>query len=191
MQFALVQQNQDPTYDTDRGMELDNLEQNFEAMPRSAPTMANFTLIGKSGELGANPRRGTGGNFSNFIFTGFSSCINIDDAATFNDAGAPPFPAGLTGVLTMENTIVNCPTNFVEDPADPWSTQVFFDSQPGNMEMNPNLDGVFPPENASYTQGFYLDPEVYGEFFDHVDYIGAFYSRDSAWIWNWTEFYNW
>jgi hypothetical protein len=191
IQYVLIRQIDDETVDTDRGMELDNLEQNFEASPRSGAVMANFTIIGKAGELGANPRRGTGGNFSNFIFTGFSSCINIDDDATFNAAGTPPFPAGLTGVLTMENTIVNCPTNFVESGSDPWSTQVFFDSQPGNMEMNPNLDGVFPPANAGYLQGFNLDPAVYGDFFDHVDWIGAFYSRDSAWIWNWTEFYNW
>ena len=29
------------------------------------------------------------------------------------------------------------------------------------------------------------------DFFEDVDYIGAFRSRDSAWIWGWTEFYDW
>ena len=51
----------DDTVDTDRGMELDNLEQDNNAEPRSGGTMMNFTLLGKAGELGINPRRGTQG----------------------------------------------------------------------------------------------------------------------------------
>ena len=188
LQYVLVKQIQDDTVDTDRGMELDNLEQDFEAMPRSGAVMANFTLVGKAGELGANPRRGTGGNFSNFIFTGFSRCLNIDDASTFNNAGAP---GNWTGELTFENTIFNCETNFVEndqaDP-DPWSTQTFIDEQSGNQEVDPGLDGVFPPAGANYVTGYPLDPTVYDDFFDDVDYIGAFRSREAAWHYNWSEF---
>ena len=192
LQYVLVQQIQDETVDTDRGMELDNLEQDNDALPRSGGVMANFTLVGKAGELGINPRRGTGGNFSNFIVTDFDKCLDIDSAATFTAAGTPE---NLTGVLTMENTILNCNTNIVEndeDTPDPWSVQDFFDNQPGNMEMNPGLNGgIFPPANATYLSGFELDPMVYDDFFEDVDYIGAFRSRDSAWIWNWTEFYDW
>ncbi len=191
IQYVLIQQISDETVDTDRGMEMDNLSENNDATPRAQPVLANVTLMGKAGELGMNPRAGTGGNYSNFIVTNFSSCIDIDGEATFTAAGTP---GNLTGVLTMENTIVNCGTNFVENDEntpDPWSTQQWFDTQPGNMEMNPGLDGVFPPANAAYLSGFELDPEVYGDFFDHVDYIGALRSRESAWIWNWTEFYDW
>jgi hypothetical protein len=172
-------------------MELDNLEQDNDALPRSGGVMANFTLVGKAGELGINPRRGTGGNFSNFIVTNFDRCLDIDSASTFAAAGTPD---NLTGVLTMENTILNCNTNIVEndeDNPDPWSVQEFFDNQPGNSEMNPMLEGVFPPEDADYLSGYHLDPMVYDDFFEDVDYVGAFRSRDSAWIWNWTEFYTW
>lgn len=188
LQYVLVKQIQDTTVDTDRGMELDNLEQDNDALPRSGGVMANFTLVGKAGELGINPRRGTGGNFSNFIVTGFGTCLDIDSAATFAAAGSP---GNLTGVLTMENTILNCGTNIVEndeDTPDPWSSVEFFNSQPGNMQMNPGLDGVFPPDGAAYSSGFELDPLVYGDFFDHVDYIGAFRSRSSAWHYGWSEF---
>jgi hypothetical protein len=188
IQYVLVKQIQDDTVDTDRGMELDNLEQNNDATPRSGAVMANFTILGKAGKLGINPRRGTGGNFSNFIVTGFANCIDIDSTSTFTAAGTP---SSLTGVLTMENTIVNCPTNFVEDDEggpDPWSTQAFFDAQPGNMEMNPMLNGVFPPDGAIYLQGFPLDPMVYDDFFEDVDWIGAFRSSNSAWHYNWSEF---
>ena len=190
IQYVLIQQIPDDTVDTDRGMELDNLEQNNDALPRSGAKMANFTLLGKAGKLGINPRRGTGGNFSNFIVSDFRNCLDIDSSATFSAAGTP---TALTGVLTMENTIMNCDTNFVEndeDTPDPWSTQSFFDAQPGNSEINPMLDGAFPPADAPYLQGFHLDPMVYDDFFEDVDWIGAFRSRDSAWHYNWSEFVN-
>ena len=93
----------------------------------------------------------------------------------------------------MENTIVNCSTNFVEndeDTPDPWSTQDFFDAQPGNQEVDPMLDGIYAADGADYMSGYPLDPMVYGEFFDKVDYIGAFRDRQaaSAWHYNWSEF---
>ena len=188
IQFGLIKQIQDETVETDRGFELDNLEQNNDAAPRSGGVLANFTVLGKPGKLGMNPRRGTGGNFSNFIVTGFGTCLDIDDAATFAAAGTP---GNLTGVLTFENTILNCGTNIVENDeaaADPWSSIAFFNGQPGNSLGNPNLDGVFPPANAAYLSGFRLDPEVYDDFFEDVDWIGAFRSRDSAWHYNWSEF---
>lgn len=190
IQYVLVKQIQDDTVDTDRGMELDNLEQNNDATPRSGARMANVTLIGKAGELGMNPRRGTGANFSNLIVTDFDKCLDIDSASTFTAAGTP---GNLTGVLTMENTILNCNTNIVEndeDQADPWSVQEYFDGQLGNSEQDPMLDGVYAASNAAYLSGFPLDPMVFGEFFDKVDYIGAFRDRsmNAGWHLNWTEF---
>ncbi|HET6564175.1 MAG TPA: hypothetical protein VFG52_02080, partial [Xanthomonadales bacterium] len=96
IQYAIVKQISDPAVETDRGMELDNLEQDNDASPRAQPRIANVTLLGKSGELGINPRRGTGGNFTNMIVSGFSTCLNIDNAATFTAAGNPN---ALTSVL--------------------------------------------------------------------------------------------
>lgn len=187
IQYGLIKQIQDPTVETDRGFELDNLEQNNDAQPRSGGQLANFTLLGKAGALGINPRRGSGGNFSNFIVTGFGTCLDIDSAATFAAAGPP---GNLTGVLTFENTILSCATNILENDegADPWSSIAWFTGQRGNSLANPNLDGPFPPANASYLRGFELDPAVFDDFFDKVDWIGAFRSRDSAWHYGWTEF---
>ena len=189
LQYGIVQQVDDQTIDTDRGIEADNLEQDNDATPRSQPRLANVTLIGRAGELGMNPRRGTGGNFTNMIVTNFQTCIDIDSSATFAAAGTPP--NNLTGVLTMENSLVNCDVNFTEDDeggADPWSTQTWFDSQPGNAEQNPMLTGVIPPAGANYLSGFDIDPMVFGEFFEKVDWIGAVKSRDSAWYYNWSIF---
>ena len=184
LQYVLVKQIQDETVDTDRGMELDNLEQNFNAEPRSGGTMANFTLIGKAGELGINPRRGTYGHFGNFIVTDFGSCLDIDDQATFDQATA--------GNLTFTNTILNCATTIVEDDdgADPFDVTAWFNGQTGNQNgVDPMMDGVFLPEGSPYLSGYPLDETIYADdFFDNVDYIGAFRSRASAWIWGWTEF---
>jgi len=186
IQYAIVKQTEDQTVDEDSGMEMDNLDLNNDATPRAQPRIANVTLIGRAGELGMMIRRGTGANFSNMIVTNFANCINIDSASTFTAAGTPP--NNLTGVLTMENTLINCANNFVVDPTDPWTTQAWFDAQPGNAEQNPQLNGVFPPPNANYLTGYNLDPTVFDSFFDKTEYIGAVRNEDSAWFYNWSIF---
>ncbi|HET6563863.1 MAG TPA: hypothetical protein VFG52_00505, partial [Xanthomonadales bacterium] len=123
--------------------------------------------------------------FTNMIVSGFSTCLNIDNAATFTAAGTP---GALTGVLTFENTIFNCPTNFAEDASDPYTTASFINAQTGNQTINPNLTGVYPPAGAAYTKGKTIDPAKFGEFFDKVDWAGAVRSADSAWHYNWSIF---
>ena len=189
LQYVLVKQINAETVDTDRGMELDNLEQNNDALPRSGGTMMNFTLLGKAGELGINPRRGTAGHFCNFIVTDFDSCLDIDSSATFAVAQA--------GDLTFTNTVLNCNTPIVEndeDTPDPFSVIQWFEGQSMNYNgVDPMMDGAFLPEGSPYLSGHSCDPDVYAsDFFDDVDYVGAFRSRDSAWVWGWTEFnQNW
>ena len=181
LQYVLVDQGS--IDENDRGMELDNLEQNNDALPRSGGVMANFTLLGAPGELGINPRRGTAGRFSNFLVVGFDRCLDIDSSATFAVADA--------GELTFENTVLDCNTNIVEndeDTPDPWSVISWFNGQPGNAQADVTLNGAFLPAGSPYLSGHPLDPEVYGEFFDDTDYVGAFRSGESAWIMGWTEF---
>ena len=184
LQYVLVKQIQDETVDTDRGMELDNLEQDNDAQPRSGGIMANFTLLGKAGELGINPRRGTAGRFSNFLVVDFDRCLDIDSSATFAVADA--------GELTFENTLFDCVTNIVEndeDTPDPWSTIAWFNEQPGNSEASVTIDGLVPSD-PMYLSGYPLDATVYDDFFDKTDYIGAFKSNEAAWTKGWTEFLN-
>jgi hypothetical protein len=49
------------------------------------------------------------------------------------------------------------------------------------------LNGPFPPADASYLHGHPIDRDTFGNFFDDVDYIGAF-SDDgmAAWTHGWT-----
>lgn len=116
-QFIVVKQDTDTA---DRGIEADNDKANPEAGPISMPTLANMTFI-SAGTADSKPeqgillRRGTGAKIYNTIVTGFAgSCIDIDDTATFDRAGANA-PTTLTGDLVMNNSIVSCTTNFDEE----------------------------------------------------------------------------
>jgi hypothetical protein len=178
---------QDPDFDAieaaDRGIEADNLEGNNDATPRAKPWIANATFIGRPDTTGATIRRGTGVNLTNTIFTGFDNCIDIDDAATFAAAGTP---ANLTGNLTIQNSIVNCATNFVEEGGDPWTVEDWFNADGTNQEVDPALEGVFPPAGAAFTSGADIDYTIFDSFFSNYGHVGAFSGKSSAWTQGWT-----
>lgn len=184
IQNVLVMQAGDVEIGADRGIEADNLEANNDAEARAKPWIANATFIGRADTTGATFRRGTGVKITNSIFTGFGKCLDIDSSSTFTNAGTPPDQ--LTGNLTMENSIVNCGINFVEEDGDPWTVQSWFEAQEGNMQTNPALDGVFPPADASYTNGYPINMDEFDNFFQNYDHIGAFSGAKQAWTQGWT-----
>lgn len=184
LQNILVMQAGNIEIGADNGIEADNLEANNDAETRAMPWIANATFIGRSDTNGALFRRGTGVKITNSIFTDFGSCIDIDSASTFTNAGTPP--NALSGNLTMENTILNCATNFVEEPGDPWTVQSWFAAQQGNMQMNPALEGPFPPDGASYLKGFPINMDEFDSFFQNYGHIGAFSGAEAAWTHGWT-----
>jgi len=183
LQNVLVIQAGNVEIGADKGIEADNLEANNDAENRAKPWISNATFVGRPDTTAAVFRRGTGVNFSNSIFTGFGKCIDIDDSSTFTNAGTP---SDLSGNTTMENTILDCDSNFVEESGDPWTVQAWFEAQSGNMQINPNLEGVFPPASAPYLKGYPLDMEKFDSFFQNYDHIGAFSSAKSAWTHGWT-----
>jgi len=184
LQNILVMQAGNVEIGADRGIEADNLEANNDAEARAKPWISNATFIGRSDTKGATFRRGTGVNITNSIFTGFGKCLDIDSSSTFENAGTPP--DALSGNLTMENTIVNCATNFDEEDGDPWTVQSWFEAQEGNSEEDPALEGVFPPTDAAYISGFPVDREKFDSFFQDYGHIGAFSGAKQAWTHGWT-----
>ncbi|NRB72243.1 MAG: hypothetical protein HRU51_10050, partial [Xanthomonadales bacterium] len=143
-----------------------------DAQPRSLPKIANATFIGRPDTTGATLRRGTGANITNAIFSGFGKCLDIDSDATFAAAGSPD---ALSGTLTIQNSIVNCATNFDEEDGDAWSVAAWFNAAGSNQELDPALENVlFPPANADYLQGAELDRVRFGAFFQNLGHIGAF-----------------
>jgi hypothetical protein len=93
LQFALGVHT--ATTNTDaNGIEADNLNNNEGNTPRSAPKVANLTLIGNgtSSLNGMRLRRGTGGHIVNAIVTGFAkgAAVRIDGNTSIglvNDGG--------------------------------------------------------------------------------------------------------
>lgn len=176
-QFVLIRQ---ASNDGDRGIEADN-NTSGDLQPRSKPILSNMTLIGTSvATEGALLRRGTGANIWNSVFTGFPTCLLIDGAPTFNNAGAP---GNLSGELTIQNSFVNCATNFAEGEGATFTVSDWFLSQPGNQAADPLLNGFFPAAGSPLILG---GAPVNDAFFDPVDYVGAFKDETDNWTQEWT-----
>jgi hypothetical protein len=165
IQFALGLQgseNSDQGSDSN-GIESDNSRDNPGLAPRTAPVIANMTLIGSpNGNEGARIRRGSGGHYSNLVIHGFAnSCLNIDDDAT----------AALYGNdLTIDHSFVGtCGTGAFEDDAVVTST--LWNGGTGNATGDAMLDG-WMPRAGSPLLGTGATPD--DGFFTEVDYKGAF-----------------
>ena len=209
-QFVVVKQAPDAA---DRAIEADNDGSNPNFTPVSLPVLANMTFMGDPlGDAGADGillRRGTGANIYNTIVTGFAdNCLDIDELATMQRAHNG---ADFTGDLTVDNTFINCTTNFKTgdqdlDNADgdndsKTGTEQFADLGTGlpnvpdwftNSGANndsttvPDLTSAGIPQNAFATavQGAALTINIGGDFVS-TDYAGAF--DPSAANPNWTD----
>jgi len=165
----------------DRGIEADNNEFSFDAAPRSKPTLANFTMIGKGASgRGMDLRRGTGANLHNFVVTNFESyCLDVNDTATFTNAGTSA--TALTGQLTASSSLFDCGTTFKEDAADPFQLTAWFAGQANNSTAAASLSGVV---NSAAVNA--ITPTTPTDsFFDQVDHIGAVKDQKSDWTANW------
>jgi hypothetical protein len=188
-QFVLVEQSNDG----DQGFEFDNRSSNFNLLPRSNPTISNFTLIGQRLGTGSNDsdqgmliRAGTAGSLNNGIVVDFGDqCLDIDDDGTFDRIGA----SGAAGdeTLTIQSTVLDCVTNFSESAGDPVVVSTWFLSQANNAEIDNTLSGPFPgPVELAVTA---RDMNAIDAWFEPVSYIGAFSGIETAasnWAAGWT-----
>lgn len=167
----------------DRAIEADNNEFNFDSLPRSKPTLANFTFIGKGeGGRGIELRRGTGANIANSVLTNFDNyCIDLNDNATFLNGGSSS--TALTGQLTIVGTRLDCAKSFAEDATDPWAVSAWFNGQAGNSEGAVELNGFINSPAVNALAPVFLSDS----FFDNVDYIGAVKNANSDWTAGWTH----
>jgi len=183
-QFVLVKQS--PSVG-DRGIEADNNEKNNDSLPRSQPILSNITIIGRTGETatqGILLRRGTGANIWNTVVTGSPTCLMIDSAPTFVNAGSP---GRLTGSLTMENSFVQCASNYKDGTGATFAVSDWFLSQPENKAEDPLLNGYLPATGSPLILGGAAVPDP---FFTVVDYVGAFKDSDDDWTEEWTFPFN-
>lgn len=179
-QFVLIRQAAD---DGDRGIEADNNGDDNDSLPRSMPLLANLTAIGSEvTSQGALLRRGTGVEIYNSVFTGFGdSCIRFDGEATYLNTGTP---TALTGEMVMQNTFLNCDLNTRDDEEVATFTVLdWFNAQPGNVEADPQLDGVFPAAGSPLINSSVM---VSDSFIENVSYSGAFSDASDSWADEWT-----
>lgn len=160
-QYVLIKQFAD---DGNNGIEADNNVNNQAAQPRSNPTIANMTIIGgspKSGD-GILLRRGTGAILYNSIITGAkSSCINLDDAETFN-----------AGLVKFEGVVAKCSSTFAESANDPFSISSLF-NQPGtNLVADPLLSDYAVQNENSPAFSTFVDLS-HDSFFEEAFFAGA------------------
>ncbi|MCB9537340.1 MAG: hypothetical protein H6704_13895 [Myxococcales bacterium] len=189
VQFVVAQQYDD---DGDQGIEADNNGDNNGYTPRSHPTLSNVTLIGNSNtDLGLLLREGTAANLHNLVVMGFGdACISLDQEATYLnawDADAGDF----SGELTIASSIADCSTMY-EDAVEGMAFTVegwFGTTAWGNVHADPMLTAPndfaapdFRPMPGSPALGAGIAPD--DDFFDDVDYVGAFGADD--WTAGWT-----
>ena len=192
VQFAVIQQRGD---EADNGMECDNSGENHDLVPRSAPKMANVTMIGAPDpETGPGSTRGillrvgTHGQFRNFIVMGFKNVgLEVRDNATF--AGFDTGTLSLGGFIFFNNrandpnialgattdAIVQHGTRVMQN-IDPLLSNPFdtvapdFRPQAGSPALDPaNVEAQFPNDS----------------FFVAAPYVGAFDANED-WTLGWT-----
>ena len=203
VQFLVVQQEGAVG---DNGFECDNLEDDNDATPRSAPTIYNATLVGSNDpdadQRGMNLRRGTASTLRNVIVMGFTKeAIDIRDAATVANAE--------NGDLSINNFLFyqigeDGESYFSDEPVDGSDDDDdggFVESDFFTDELFENHFGVDPELADPYNltapdfvpaagspvgMGFATSP---GGFFETADYIGAFEpGASSTWMDGWTAF---
>jgi hypothetical protein len=159
VQFMLIDQLNSVS---DNGFEADNLKSPMDAMPRSNPTISNITMIASknTSAYGALLRRGTSGQISNAVITGFAkACVDVDDQETF--VGGKP---------TLTHSILNCKKVFENEEAEAANTTSWFEGQDGNQMTDPMLDKYVPKSGSPALAVANVPAD---SFFENVDYIGA------------------
>jgi hypothetical protein len=170
--------------DADSGIEADNLEGAVDALPRSAPTIYNVTLIGDPGTAngaesanGMVLRRGTGGDLRNFIVLGFKRIgVDVRDRA---------IDMAKNGTLVFGNAIVHGNGGGTLNGYTGWANVSQEDPQLGDPYnlSSPNWQPAAggPARNGAVVVA---TPPNDG-FFESTDFIGAIGGTDwtkAGWV---------
>lgn len=168
-QFWVVSQD---SFKGDRGIEADNNENDYLALPFSRPVVSNITLVGAEdgdgGNTGVLLRHGTKGQIYNAIVTNFSkygieakdSSVSFAASADLIIKNSIVFNNGFGGVSNFKNT-----DTFQNDATNSQSVGVVL------------LNGYEGVVSAGA-----LDPTTLNTWFSSANYIGAVDAAD-----NWTN----
>ena len=147
----------------------------FDDLPRSDPTLANFTFYGGGGatDFGILLREGIGGQYWNGVVTGSPECLNIDDQETVDD-GMPDF----------QSVVIDCAVAFgTEGNITPAQIETIFNMGANNdASFTNSLTDGFVNGSAEDAVTAFTDPSIMT-----VDYIGAVdQGAATPWTQDWT-----
>lgn len=193
-QYVVIQQHEGSG---DRGIEADNHSDDtlYDSTPRSDPMIANLTAIGQEGSgTGFNFRRGTGVTLVDSIVTGFSTCVDIDDDATWAYAYSGGLPTEVVSGTWLDCDAIGSSSS--------WSTFVgksqvtvtmddlLMTDSVGNVADDPLLEDPldttnpdFAPQAASGVLSGAVG--IDDPFFEVVGFAGAIGPDD--WTAGWTQ----
>lgn len=199
----------------DNGIEADNNGDANDALPRSAPEIANITIVGGQGasgpadttDAGMLLREGTGATISKALVLGFGEgCVDLDHDATFMNAWDASTQM-LTGGLTIEDSMFWCPDGAAgvdeipEFPSDEDDAATDPDGDAGTDDGYPTVEDFVLVHNTNnvvsdpmledpYTESApNFAPAAGSPALTHAggSYIGAF-DGTTNWLDGWTSF---
>ncbi|MGQ0800510.1 MAG: hypothetical protein ACT4NL_10415 [Pseudomarimonas sp.] len=188
IQFALGWQGSNSDIGGDsNGIESDNDNPASDKLPRTQPSISNMTLVGTGtvGNEGVRIRRGSGGNYSNLVVTGYRDrCFNLIDPQTYALASAQAQGAQ----LSMANSFMGgCIGGTFEDTATAaYSVTAFYNiASAANGSGDPALNsgGFLPTDTSPVLTGGSAPADG---FFVPTSYRGAFRSARNNWTAGWT-----
>lgn len=149
MQYLYIEQ----TEAADRGIEADNREGDEDLLPRSNPSIANMTILGKSDELAMQIRRGTGLTLRNSFVDGSTSCLRVDGRSRdFLGGGTGPDD----GDIIFAGVSLACGQTHAEDTDG--AVEAYLDGAVNVSQTGDNVDPV------STSDGFFEDAGFIGAF---------------------------
>jgi len=185
-QFVIVDQFPDAA---NYGIEADSFSKRQTATPRSAPVLANITLIGSDKSQGAKGgsgillRRGTGAHILNSYITGFAdSCFDMDDNETFRNAKDGSAENGNNPGVVLKNVYFNCAIAFTPiEAGEPWAIENFVMAQTGNAVKGLSLSNFVPAAGSNL-----VDMTSFSDV-ENTDYVGAVRDAADTWFAGWTN----
>ena len=143
----------------------------MDARPRSAPVLANLTILGSgAGSQAMLLREGSRAEVHNTLIAGEfrKGCVDVDDPATANAGG-----------IRFHNSVIDCDgaPAFVADPGESWDVAaVVAWQQGGNGKARVALEGLRPAEGSGLTHASAQPPAA--------EYVGAIGGSD--WTRGWS-----
>lgn len=175
-QYVLIDQADDAG---DRAIEGDNRSSNNTLLPRSNPTVSNFTFVGgAAGDSGMVIRAGTSGRFLNGLITLFQDAgVDIDDTETAAQ------DIQFDSMIVVGNT-ANLET---DGDAGDAAQAAAFAAGANNITVGTTsvADEQYVPAAGDTTTPA-TDPSTIDPFFDSVDYVGAVKDASDTWYQGWT-----